>query len=66
MSDLTKIFSPKELARLDEPAKKKIKAELNKHIKASREIRGIIGAHKKANASLKKKLRGTFHKLKSK
>lgn len=66
MADLYNVYSPKELEGLSDSDKKKLQAELAKHIKASREVRAIICAHDELNASLKGKLRDTYDKLKRK
>jgi uncharacterized membrane-anchored protein YhcB (DUF1043 family) len=66
MSDVYNVYSPKELEGLSDSAKKKLQSELNKQIKASREVRALISAHDELNASLKDKLRKTYNKLKRK
>jgi hypothetical protein len=66
MSDLSCVYSSKELEGISDSDKKKLQAELAKHIKASREVRAIIYAHDELNASLKGRLRDTYGKLKGK
>ena len=66
MADVSNVYSSKELECLSESAKKKLQAELKKHVKDCREVRAIISAHDELNASLKAKLRKTYDRLKPK
>jgi len=61
MSIVSCLYSAKELEGLSDKAKDKLQKELNKQLRASREIRAILHAHQEANKTLKEKLRDTYN-----
>jgi hypothetical protein len=65
MTDCSKVYSSEELAGLTDEQKATLQQELERQIRASREIRAIINAHDEMNESLKEKLRDTLDRLKS-
>jgi hypothetical protein len=64
MSDISCLYSAKELEGLDDKAKDTLQKELLKQLRASREIRAILHAHGEANKTLKENLRDTLKRLK--
>jgi ABC-type Fe3+/spermidine/putrescine transport system ATPase subunit len=63
MSDVSCIYSREELQKLDQKAREELQNELERQIRASREIRAIINADAEAKEVLKDKLRDTYDRL---